>query len=125
METTTPFRSPPKKAAFNYKNKHNNQKRERDARKNKGKDTEKTRKGGTRKTMTGPATDRTLDTGTSDDLLLHIGKESSGKDESHPTIALSAGHKDSGPVGGGLPYRDACAVIVLTTSRSAGSQWTA
>ena len=40
-------------------------------------------------------------------------------------MAPSAGHKDSRPVGGGLPYRDACAVIVLTTSKSAGSQWTA
>ena len=55
----------------------------------------------------------------------HRKRESSSKDESRPTMALSAGHKDSGPIGGGLPYRDACAVIVLTTSRSAGSQWTA
>lgn len=77
------------------------------------------------KTNVGPTTDRTSDTGTSDDLLLRIGKESSGKDESRPTMASSTGHKDSGPIDGGLPYRDACAVIVLTTSRSAGSQWTA
>lgn len=75
--------------------------------------------------MAGPTADRISDTGTSNDPLLHIGRESSSKDESRPTIALAAGHKDSGPVGGGLPYRDACAVIVLTTSRSAGSQWTA
>ena len=72
-----------------------------------------------------PDTDRTSDAGISDDLLLRIGRESSGKDESPPTMAPSAGHRDSGPIGGGLPYRDACAVIVLTTSRSAGSQWTA
>lgn len=75
--------------------------------------------------MTGPAADRISDTGTSDDILLRIGRESSGKDESRPTMASAAGHKDSRPIGGGLPYRDACAVIVLTTSRSAGSQWTA
>lgn len=77
------------------------------------------------KTKAGPTADRLSDTGTSDDLLLRIGRESSGKDESRPTMALSAGHRDSGPIGNGLPYRDACAVIVPTTFRSAGSQWTA
>ena len=77
------------------------------------------------KTKAGLAADRLSDTGTSDDLLLRIGRESSGKNESRPTMASAAGHKDSRPIGGGLPYRDACAVIVLTTSRSAGSQWTA
>lgn len=77
------------------------------------------------KTKAGPTADRTSDTGISDDLLLRIGRGSSDKDESRPTMAPSAGHRNNGPVGGGLPYRDACAVIVLTTSRSAGSQWTA
>lgn len=76
------------------------------------------------KTKGGPATDQISDTGTLDDLLLRIGRRSSDKNESRPTMASAAGHKDSGSVGGGLPYRDACAVIVLTTSRSAGSQWT-
>lgn len=76
------------------------------------------------KTKASLAADRTSDTGTSADLLLRIGRGSTGKDESCPTMTSAAGHKDSGPVGDGLPYRDACAVIVLTTSRSAGSQWT-
>ena len=75
--------------------------------------------------MTGIATDQTSDTGTLDDLLLRIGRRSSDKNESRPTMTSAAGHKDCGLVGGGLPYRDACAVIILTTSRSAGSQWTA
>ena len=77
------------------------------------------------KTKDGHTADQTSDTGTLDDLLLRIGRRSSGKDESRSTMAPSTRHRDSGPVGGGLPYRDACAVIVLTTSRSAGSQWTA